>query len=205
MVSGQKVWLWMGFACSLGRMGCFGFIFGTDDSREPDSDFGALSCAIFYRLHGIFKRHSGIHLLEERGKEVKPRISMITLGVADLQISVEFYENGLKFPKMETSPDIAMFNLNGTWLSLYKRESLAEDASVSPKGNGFPGFTLSHNLKSEVEVDQAIKDIIEVGGVLVKAPEKAFWGGYSGYFKDPDGYLWEIAYNPLFWVGPEDE
>ena len=205
MVPGQKVWLWMGVACSLGRMGCFGFIFGADADRKSGFYCGTCSFTIFHWLYRFNIRHSGIHLLEERGKEVKPRISMITLGVADLQTSTEFYENGLKFPKMETSPDIAMFDLDGTWLSLYKRESLAEDASVSPKGSGFPGFTLSHNLNSEAEVDQVMKEVIAVGGVLVKAPQKAFWGGYSGYFKDPDGYLWEIAYNPLFWVGPKDE
>lgn len=136
---------------------------------------------------------------------MKPRISMITLGVSDLQASIIFYHKGLGFPKMESSPDVAFFTLNGSWLGLYNREALAEDASVSSKGSGFAGFTLSHNVASETEVDQTIEQVVSAGATLVKSPQKVFWGGYSGYFKDPDGYLWEVAYNPHFWVGPEDK
>ena len=136
---------------------------------------------------------------------MKPRISMITLGVSDLDKSIKFYKEGLGFPRMESSPEIAFFTLNGSWLSLYIRESLAEDATVSPEGSGFNGFTLSHNVASETEVDQIIENSVSVGAILVKTPQKVFGGGYSGYFKDPDGYLWEVAHNPHFWVGPEDE
>ena len=136
---------------------------------------------------------------------MKPRISMITLGVSDLDKSIKFYKEGLGFPRMESSPEVAFFTLNGSWLSLYIRESLAEDATVSPEGSGFNGFTLSHNVASESEVDQIIEHSVSVGAILVKTPQKVFWGGYSGYFKDPDGYLWEVAHNPHFWVGPEDE
>jgi len=137
---------------------------------------------------------------------MKPRISMITLGVSDLDKSIKFYKEGLGFPRMESSPEIAFFTLNGSWLSLYIRESLAEDATVSPEGSGFNGFTLSHNVASESEVDQIIEHSVSVGAILVKTPQKVFLGGgYSGYFKDPDGYLWEVAHNPHFWVGPEDE
>ena len=136
---------------------------------------------------------------------MKPRISMITLGVNDLEKSVKFYEEGLGFPRMESPPTVAFFTLNGSWLGLYGRESLAEDAMVSTEGSGFSGFTLAHNLKSEAEVDQVIQQALDAGATLTKAAQKTFWGGYSGYFKDPDGYLWEIAHNPLFWVGPKDE
>ena len=136
---------------------------------------------------------------------MKPRISMITLGVNDLETSIKFYQEGLGFPKMESSPEVAFFTLNGSWLGLYNRKSLAEDATVSPEGSGFTGFTLSHNVASESEVDQTIEQAVSVGAKLVKPPQKVFWGGYSGYFKDPDGYLWEVAYNPHFWVGPEDK
>ena len=139
------------------------------------------------------------------GDYMKPRISMITLGVSDLDKSIKFYKEGLGFPRMESSPEIAFFTLNGSWLSLYIRESLAEDATVSPEGSGFNGFTLSHNVASESEVDQIIEHSVSVGAILVKTPQKVFGGGYSGYFKDPDGYLWEVAHNPNFWVGPEDE
>lgn len=136
---------------------------------------------------------------------MKPRISMITLGVKDLEKSVKFYEEGLGFPRMESPPTVAFFTLNGSWLGLYGRESLAEDAMVSPEGSGFSGFTLAHNLNSEAEVDQVIQQALNAGARLTKAAQKTFWGGYSGYFKDPDGYLWEIAHNPFFWVGPKDE
>ena len=136
---------------------------------------------------------------------MKPRISMIALGVSDLEKSIKFYKEGLGFPRMASPPEIAFFTLNGSWLGLYNRESLAEDATVSPEGSGFNGFTLSHNVASESNVDQIIGQAVSVGATLVKQPQKVFWGGYSGYFKDPDGYLWEVAHNPHFWVGPEDE
>jgi len=136
---------------------------------------------------------------------VKPRISMITLGVRDLASAIEFYEKGLGFPRMESPPEVAFFTLNGTWLGLYGREALAEDATVSPEGEGFESFTLAHNVSSEKEVDEVVSQAIDAGAILVKKPQKVFWGGYSGYFKDIDGHLWEVAYNPLFWVGPEDE
>lgn len=136
---------------------------------------------------------------------MKPRISMITLGVTDLQRSVDFYETGLGFPKMDSPPEVAFFTLNGTWLALYGRDALAEDAEVAAKGEGFKGLTLAHNLESEAEVDAAFQQAIAAGATSVKTPRKVFWGGYSGYFSDPDGFLWEIAHNPLFWVGPKDD
>jgi len=136
---------------------------------------------------------------------MKPRISMITLGVNDLEKSVKFYQEGLGFPKMDSPPDVAFFTLNGSWLGLYNRESLAEDASVSSEGSGFEGITLSHNVSSEAEVDRIIDQALSIGAISAKTAQKTSWGGYSGYFKDPDGHLWEVAYNPFFWVGPKDE
>jgi len=135
---------------------------------------------------------------------MNPRISMITLGVRDLAVAIEFYEKGLGFPRMESPPEVAFFTLNGTWLGLYGRKALAEDATVSAEGQGFESFTLAHNVGSEHEVDEVIALAVEAGATLVKKPQKVFWGGYSGYFKDPDGHLWEVAYNPFFWVGPTD-
>ena len=136
---------------------------------------------------------------------MNPRISMITLGVRDLEASVKFYGQGLGFPRMESPPEVAFFTLNGTWLGLYGRDALAEDATVSPEGTGFEGFALAHNVHSEAEVDEVVNQAVAAGATLVKQPQKVFWGGYSGYFKDPDGHLWEIAWNPHFWVGPPDE
>lgn len=136
---------------------------------------------------------------------MKPRISLITLGVRDLAKSIEFYEKGLGLPRMESPPDVAFFTLNGTWLGLYGRDALAEDAQVSPEGEGFAGFALAHNLASEAEVDAQLEQAREAGATIVKPAQKVFWGGYSGYFKDPDGHLWEIAHNPFAWVGPKDD
>ena len=136
---------------------------------------------------------------------MQPRISMITLGVRDLARAVAFYEKGLGFPRMESPPEVAFFTLNGTWLGLYGREALAKDASVSADGQGFRSVALAHNVHSAAEVDELVSQAVAAGAKLVKAPEKVFWGGYSGYFEDPDGHLWEVAHNPHFWVGPEDD
>lgn len=133
---------------------------------------------------------------------MQPRISMITLAVDDLERSIRFYEQGLGLPRLESPPEVAFFPLNGTWLGLYGREALAEDATVSAAGEGFEGFALAHNLASEAEVERAWEQALAAGATPVKRPRKVFWGGYSGYFKDPDGHLWELAHNPLMWVGP---
>ncbi len=136
---------------------------------------------------------------------MNPRISMITLGVRDLAAAIEFYEQGLGFPRMASPPEVAFFTLNGSWLGLYGYEALAEDAGVPADGSGFRGFSLAHNVSSEAEVDAVMALAVGAGATLVKPPQKVFWGGYSGYFKDPDGHLWEVAHNPLFWVGPSDD
>ena len=95
--------------------------------------------------------------------------------------------------------------MNGTWLGLYPREALAEDAMVSSEGQGFNNFALAYNVASEAEVDATLAEAVAAGATLTKPAQKVFWGGYSGYFQDPDGHLWEVAYNPFVWIGPEDE
>lgn len=135
---------------------------------------------------------------------MQPRISMITLGVSDLDRSIRFCRDGLRFPKMESPPSVAFFTLNGSWLGLYHYKDLAEDAGVTKHGDGFRRFTLAHNVNTEQEVDDVLQHAVEHGAELVKSAQKVFWGGYSGYFRDPDGFLWEVAHNPLFWVGPKD-
>lgn len=132
-----------------------------------------------------------------------PRMSMITLGVADLERSIRFYRDGLGLPQLESPPSVAFFPLNGTWLGLYGREALAEDAGVPADGQGFRGVAIAHNLPSEAAVDKLMTEAVAAGAAEVKKPQKVFWGGYSGYFADPDGHLWEIAHNPFMWVGPE--
>ncbi len=143
---------------------------------------------------------------------MKPRISMITLGVDDMKRAVKFYEEGLGFPRMKMDEDdVAFFTLNGTWLGLYGRKALAEDAQVpfdasgdGGDGRGFNSFALAHNLSSDEDVDEAFAHAVAAGAEPVKEPQKVFWGGYSGYIRDPDGHLWELAHNPFTWIGPED-
>jgi len=130
---------------------------------------------------------------------------MITLGVKDVQASAQFYESGLGFPRIESEPTVAFFELNGSWLGLYGRDALAEDATVPSGGSGFDGFSLAHNVHSEAEVDDVFNTAVQAGAKAVKKPQKVFWGGYSGYFADPDGHLWEVAHNPHLWIGPHDE
>ncbi|MCA9983535.1 MAG: VOC family protein [Anaerolineales bacterium] len=136
---------------------------------------------------------------------MQPRISMITLGVNDLERAVSFYRDGLGFPQMDSPPGVAFFTLNGTWLGLYGREELAEDATVPAAGSGFAGFSLAHNVHSDAEVDAVMAQAVAAGATQVKAPQKVFWGGYSGYFRDPEGFLWEVAHNPFTWIGPTDD
>lgn len=130
---------------------------------------------------------------------MKRKISLITLGVSHIQKSLHFYRDGLGFKthNYKEGEDVVFFAMEGTWLALYPKEKLAEDASVSPVGSGFTGMTLAHNVSSEQEVDAVFDLATSVGAKPIKRPQKVFWGGYSGYFADPDGYLWEIAYNPF--------
>jgi predicted lactoylglutathione lyase len=133
---------------------------------------------------------------------MEPRISMITLGVSDLKKSRKFYEKGLGFPvRPESQDDVVFFGLTSTWLGLYPRESLAKDAEVPAKGSGFRGVTLAHNVRAKKEVDALLAQAKKAGAKIMKPAQEVFWGGYSGYFADPDGFLWEVAYNPHFWIG----
>ncbi len=130
-----------------------------------------------------------------------PRISIITLGVTDLTRSVEFYRDGLGLTLFnENTESIAFFQNRGTWLSLYPRQSLADDVGVPVEGRGFSGVTLAHNVGTREEVDELLDVAGAAGATLVKPAQDTFWGGYSGYFADPDGHLWEIAWNPHFWI-----
>jgi catechol 2,3-dioxygenase-like lactoylglutathione lyase family enzyme len=130
---------------------------------------------------------------------MKPKISMIGLGVRDFERSLAFYRDGLGFPvhNYTEGEDHVMFRLEGTWLSLYPRDKLAEDATVPDDGGGFSGVTLAHNVKSKAEVDAVFAQAVAAGGKPVKRPQDVFWGGYSSYFADSDGYLWEVAFNPF--------
>ncbi|MFW5919623.1 MAG: VOC family protein [Halanaeroarchaeum sp.] len=127
-----------------------------------------------------------------------PRISIVTLGVEDLEESAAFYREGLGRPQEETEGDITFFETAGPTLALYPLEALAEDATVPPEGDGFRGVTLAHNVESKAAVDDALDEAKAAGAKIVKPAQEAFWGGYSGYFADLDGFLWEVAWNPDF-------
>lgn len=129
---------------------------------------------------------------------MEQRLTIVGLGVENLEISNDFYENKFGWKKLKSSNDnISFFQLNGILLSLYSREKLAEDAGVSSEGNGFKGFSLAHNARSKAEVDQLFEFYKSKNIKVVKAPKEVFWGGYSGYIADPDENLWEIAFNPF--------
>ncbi|SIS46050.1 VOC family protein [Salimicrobium flavidum] len=123
------------------------------------------------------------------------RINLITLGVRDITSSLRFYRDGLGFQtKAEEDPGIVFFQNNGTKLALYQLEELQKDIGEPGERGRFSGITLAYNTKSEEEVDHVLLQAEKAGGTIVKPAERVFWGGYSGYFLDPDGYTWEVAY-----------
>ena len=128
-----------------------------------------------------------------------PWISLITLGVRDIERSRRFYRDGLGWPASTASTeDVAFFHTGGVALALYKRELLAADANLAPEGSGFAGFAMAHNVATRELVDAALEAAVDAGGTLLKPGTAAEWGGYTGYVADPDGFLWEVAWNPGF-------
>lgn len=126
---------------------------------------------------------------------VPNRISIITLGVADLARSTAFYES-LGWTNSATAPAISFFEMQGSILGLYEWSALADDAKVPAEGSGFRGVALAMNLASTDEVDVVFAEWLAAGATSVVEPHKAFWGGYSSYVADLDGHLWELAHNP---------
>ena len=125
-------------------------------------------------------------------------LHIVTLGVRDLKRSQEFYTETLGWKVSRPQEGIVFFQAGGIVLALFPREELAKDALVSPDGSGFAGLSLAYNAQSETEVDEIIRDLKSKGVKILKEPQKVFWGGYSSYFADPDGFCWEVAYNPFF-------
>ena len=131
---------------------------------------------------------------------MEPRITLLTLGVSDLPRAVQFYRDGLGFPTTYKERDpIAFFHTNGTRLSLFPLDELAADIApnVEPCRTGFGGITFAHNVRTKEEVAPLLALAERAGGRIVKPAQDASWGGYSGYFCDPDGYYWEVAWNPF--------
>jgi hypothetical protein len=129
---------------------------------------------------------------------MEPRLSFVTLGVRDLERSIHFYTDVLGLKRLNDHPEVAFFELGRTWLALFPRHLLAADAGVPNDGSGFPGFSLAHNVRSPEEVDELLRQVGAAGAKIVKPAQQANWGGRTGYFADPDGLLWEVAWNPHF-------
>ena len=129
---------------------------------------------------------------------MEQRVSLITLGVADLERSREFYERLGWRRSMAKAEGIVFFQAGGMALALFPRTELAKDANIAAEGQGFGGISLAYNSRSREEVDAVLAEAAAAGARIVKPAQEAFWGGYSGYFADPDRFLWEVAWNPHF-------
>lgn len=140
---------------------------------------------------------------------MKPRITLITLGVDDLQRAVRFYRDGLGLKtegivgKEFEHGAVAFFDLQaGLKLALWPRASLAHDAGINAGARSATEFSIGHNVSSKAEVDNVMQQAAKAGAILVKPAQETFWGGYAGYFQDPDGHLWEVVWNPQ-WAAPD--
>jgi uncharacterized protein len=127
---------------------------------------------------------------------MEQRLSVVTLGVADLERSRRFYEEGLGWRRGNRHAEVVFFQLPGMVLALFGRSDLAADAKLPAAGGGFGGITLAYCTRSREEVDAVLAEAAAAGATILKPAEDAFWGGYSGYFADPDGHPWEVAWNP---------
>ncbi len=133
---------------------------------------------------------------------MEQRFSLVTLGVADLQRSCRFYEDGLGWRRSNDNPDVVFFQTPGAIFALWSRAALAADAGVTDSG-GFGGMALAYNARSKAEVDAVLAEAKAAGARILKPAVDVFWGGYSGYFADPDDHVWEVAWNP-FWSIDEE-
>jgi len=127
---------------------------------------------------------------------VEQRVSVITLGVADLDRARRFYEDGLGWRRGNTHAEVVFFQLHGAVLALYSREAMAADAGIAGARAGFGGVALSHNVRTREQVDTVLTEAAAAGAAILKGGHDAAWGGYTGYFADPDGHVWEVAWNP---------
>ena len=127
---------------------------------------------------------------------MEQRLSLVTLGVADLERARRFYEDGLGWRRGNEHPEVVFYQVGGAVLALFSREALAADARIPAADSGFGGITLAYNARTRAEVDAVLAQAEAAGAKILKPAEDAFWGGYSGYFADPDGHPWEVAWNP---------
>lgn len=125
------------------------------------------------------------------------RLNIVTLGTHDMGRARSFYQNLFEWSPYNKEEEIAFYDMGGWIFALYPYDKLAEDVTISPKGEGFSGVTLAHNVREKNEVAEILSKAEELGAKVLKPAQDVFWGGHSGYFQDPDGHLWEVAYNPF--------
>ena len=131
-------------------------------------------------------------------------MSLITLGVVDLERATAFYENVVGWKAEESPPGVSFFNLSGFIFALWPHGDLAKDMGKTETSlSAYRGCALAYNARSEIEVDEIFARLSQHSTEVLKLPHKTFWGGYSGYFADLDGHVWEIAYNPFWTIGPD--
>lgn len=134
---------------------------------------------------------------------MEQRLSVVTLGVADLERARRFYEEGLGWRRANRHAEVAFYQIGGAVLALYSRTALAEDAGVPDEGTGVGGIALAYNARTREAVDAVLQEAAAAGAKILKPAQDVFWGGYVGYFADPDGHVWEVAWNPE-WPIAED-
>lgn len=134
---------------------------------------------------------------------MEQRLSFVTLGVKDMPRARAFYEKLGWRASPKSNEHVTFFQANGLVVGLYGWDALAEDATVPAAGSGFRGVALAYNVRDKGDVDRVLAEASAAGGKLVKAGKEVFWGGYSGYFADTDGHLWEVAWNPGGKLGPD--
>jgi uncharacterized protein len=130
---------------------------------------------------------------------MEPRVTLITIGVRNLERTVAFYQDGLGWPLSGASVEgeVAFFKTGGTVLALWGREALTEDANIDSEGSGLSSFALAHNVAEKEEVDSVLEEAVSAGATITREAQDTFFGR-NGYFADPEGYLWEVAWNPSF-------
>jgi uncharacterized protein len=132
---------------------------------------------------------------------MEQRMSLVTLGVADLRRARRFYEQGLGWKPGFASDDVVFYETGGPIIALWNRRDLAADAQIEDDESTFGGIALAHNVRSRDDVDAVLAEVAAAGAAILKSAEDTQWGGYSGYFADPDGHLWEVAFNPAWTIG----
>ena len=150
----------------------------------------------FLPIMGILLLHFTFDIKEVEMK-MDQRLTMITLGVSDLENSKRFYNEVFGWtPTKDSNENIVFYKANGMLLSLYERQALVDDAMISTEGERFRSFSMAYNTRNKEEVDALMAMFNAAGTTILKEAQDVFWGGYSGYIQDPDGFIWEIAYNP---------